>query len=107
MPSTNKNRTLGFASCALASPLWGCEFFSGKIALAEMGVGAMVLYRFLFATLVFIPLLLTHKPGLNRREWSTLLSYAFPVALRWAATVGGCGVIALLVGMLRRSPRSE
>ena len=72
-----KNRTLGFASCALASSLWGCGFFFGKIALAEMGVGAMVLYRFLFATLAFLPLLLTHKPGLNRREWGTLLICAF------------------------------
>jgi drug/metabolite transporter (DMT)-like permease len=72
-----KNRTLGFASCALASSLWGCGFFFGKIALAEMGVGAMVLYRFLFATLAFLPLLLTHKPGLSRREWGTLLLCAF------------------------------
>ena len=72
-----KNRTLGFASCALASSLWGCGFFFGKIALAEMGVGAMVLYRFLFATLAFLPLLFTHKPGLNRGEWGTLLLCAF------------------------------
>jgi len=77
MPQRQKNRTLGFASCALASSLWGCGFFFGKIALVEMGVGAMVLYRFLFATLAFLPLLLTHKPGLNRREWSTLLICAF------------------------------
>lgn len=72
-----KNRTLGFASCALASSLWGCGFFFGKIALVEMGVGAMVLYRFLFATLVLIPLLFTHKPNFNRREWGTLLFCAF------------------------------
>jgi drug/metabolite transporter (DMT)-like permease len=72
-----QNRTLGFASCALASSLWGCGFFFGKIALVEMGVGAMVLYRFLFATLALIPLLFTHKPGLNRREWGTLLLCAF------------------------------
>jgi drug/metabolite transporter (DMT)-like permease len=74
---SSQNRTLGFASCALASSLWGCGFFFGKIALAEMGVGAMVLYRFLFAALAFLPLLVTHKPGLNRREWGTLLVCAF------------------------------
>jgi len=67
------NRTLGFASCALASSLWGCGFFFGKIALVEMGVGAMVLYRFLFATLVLLPLLFTHRPSFDRREWGTLL----------------------------------
>ena len=72
-----RNRTLGFASCALASSLWGCGFFFGKIALAEMGVGAMVLYRFLFATLVLLPLLFTHRPSFDRREWGTLLFCAF------------------------------
>lgn len=77
MPESPKNRTLGFAACTIASSLWGCGFFFGKIALVEMGVGSMVLYRFLFATLVLLPLLFTHKPGLNRREWGTLLLCAF------------------------------
>jgi drug/metabolite transporter (DMT)-like permease len=72
-----RHRTLGFAACALASCFWGCGFFFGKIALAQMNVGAMVLYRFLFATLVLIPLLFTHRPSFNRREWSTLLLCAF------------------------------
>src|SRR6201994_4929534 len=52
---------------------WGCGFFFGKIALAEMNSGAMVLYRFLFCALGLLPFLLTHRPGLNRREWLTLL----------------------------------
>ncbi len=72
-----QNRTLGFASCTLASSLWGCGFFFGKIALVEMGVGAMVLYRFLFAALALLPLLFTHRPTFNRREWRTLLLCAF------------------------------
>ena len=38
-----------------------------------MNVGSMVLYRFLFATLAMLPLLLTHRPGLNASEWRTLL----------------------------------
>jgi len=70
-------RTLGFLSCALASSFWGCGFFFGKIALAEMGVGAMVLYRFLFATLAFIPLLLLHRPTFKRPEWGLLLLCSF------------------------------
>jgi drug/metabolite transporter (DMT)-like permease len=73
----HKNRTLGFAAAALASSFWGCGFFFGKIALEEMGVGSMVLYRFLFATLAFVPLLLLHRPGFNRREWGLLLLCAF------------------------------
>jgi drug/metabolite transporter (DMT)-like permease len=71
------HRTLGFASCTLASALWGCGFFFGKIALAEMNVGAMVLYRFAFATLALIPLLITHPPRFTRAEWRTVLVCAF------------------------------
>jgi drug/metabolite transporter (DMT)-like permease len=68
-----KHRTLGFLACALASSFWGCGFFFGKIALAEMSVGAMVLYRFLFATIGLLPLLLRYHPRLNAPEWRTLL----------------------------------
>jgi drug/metabolite transporter (DMT)-like permease len=71
------NRLLGFAACALASAFWGCGFFFGKIALAEMGVGSMVLYRFLFAAVALLPLVATHRPGLNAREWRTLLFASF------------------------------
>lgn len=71
------NRTLGFAACALASSLWGCGFFFGKIALAEMSVGAMVLYRFLFAALGLLPVAMLQRPGLNRREWGMLLGASF------------------------------
>ena len=72
-----KRRTLGFAACFVASGLWGCGFFFGKIALAEMNVGAMVFYRFFFAVLVLLPVLITHKPGLNAREWRILLLASF------------------------------
>jgi drug/metabolite transporter (DMT)-like permease len=74
---SSKHRTLGFASCALASSFWGCGFFFGKIALAEMGVGSMVLYRFLFAAVALIPLLLLHRPTFNRTEWGVLLLCSF------------------------------
>ena len=77
MPQPIKNRALGFASCALASSLWGCGFYFGKIALAEMNVGAMVLYRFLFATLALTPLLLLHRPRFSRADWALLLLASF------------------------------
>ena len=38
-----------------------------------MGVGAMVFYRFVFATLGLLPLLITHRPHFNAREWRTLI----------------------------------
>jgi drug/metabolite transporter (DMT)-like permease len=77
MPQPIKSRALGFASCALASSLWGCGFYFGKFALAEMNVGAMVLYRFLFATLALTPLLLLHRPRFTRADWGLLLLASF------------------------------
>jgi len=38
-----------------------------------MNVGAMVFYRFLFASLGLLPCLFTHPPRLNASEWRTLL----------------------------------
>ena len=37
----------------------------------------MVLYRFLFAMPVLLPFLITHRPGLNRREWGWLALASF------------------------------
>lgn len=75
--SLSNGRATGFAACALASGFWGCGFFFGKIALAEMNVGAMVLYRFAFAMLGLTPMLFTHRPHLNAREWRLLLLASF------------------------------
>jgi drug/metabolite transporter (DMT)-like permease len=72
-----QNRTLGFLACALASSFWGCGFFFGKIALAEMNVGSMVFYRFAFALLGLAPLLVTHRPNLKPSEWRLLALSSF------------------------------
>jgi len=77
MVRLRKHRALGFGACALASSLWGCGFFFGKIALAEMGFAHMVLYRFLFAMVVLAPLLITHRPHLELRHWGVLLVSSF------------------------------
>src|SRR3979490_1394270 len=77
MAVLEKRRALGFAACAAASCFWGGGFFFGKIALAEMSFAHMVLYRFLFAMPILLPLLVTHRPGLNRREWGLLTVAAF------------------------------
>jgi drug/metabolite transporter (DMT)-like permease len=71
-PAKSTNSTLGFLACALASTFWGCGFYFGKIALAEMNVGAMVLYRFAFACAGLLPLLVTHRPRFTASEWRTL-----------------------------------
>lgn len=67
-----RHRGWGFAACALASSLWGCGFFFGKIALMEMTPPFMVLYRFLFGVAPLLPLLLTHRPSFTRSEWGWL-----------------------------------
>ncbi len=77
MASIHKRRTLGFLACMIASSLWGCGFFFGKIALAEMSFAHMVLYRFLFAMIALVPLLATHRPGLTLREWRVLATASF------------------------------
>jgi drug/metabolite transporter (DMT)-like permease len=77
MAGLEKRRALGFAACAAASCFWGCGFFFGKIALREMNSSFMVLYRFLFAMPVLLPFLITHRPGLNRREWAWLTLASF------------------------------
>ena len=77
MAVLEKRRALGFAACALASCFWGCGFFFGKIALAEMSFAHMVLYRFLFAMPMLLPLLVTHRAGLSPREWGLLVTASF------------------------------
>jgi len=68
---------LGYGACALAGCLWGTGFYFGKLALREMSVGHMVLYRFLFASLGMLPVVLTagrrRGPRWTRRETTTLL----------------------------------
>src|ERR1035438_7665638 len=44
--STRRLAFLGYSACALAGTLWGTGFFFGRIALNEMNVESMVLYRF-------------------------------------------------------------
>jgi drug/metabolite transporter (DMT)-like permease len=68
---------LGYGACALAGCLWGTGFFFGKIALAEMGVAHMVLYRFLFACVVLVGLAWRHPARLNVAEWRLLVLASF------------------------------
>jgi drug/metabolite transporter (DMT)-like permease len=104
--SPAKHRTFGFLAAALASSFWGCGFFFGKIALAEMNVGAMVFYRFAFATLGLLPLLILHRPSFNAAEWRILLFGSFlGVPLQFLLQFKGLSLTtvshaALMVGTL-------
>jgi drug/metabolite transporter (DMT)-like permease len=69
----NSRRFLGYGACALAGVLWGTGFYWGRIALDEMNVEHMVLYRFLFACLGMAPVMATRRVRLTPSELRTLL----------------------------------
>lgn len=64
---------LAFASLAVAGTIWGSSFVLGKIALRELSVPHLLLYRFALASLAFIPLLIYSPPRLARREWGAVI----------------------------------
>jgi drug/metabolite transporter (DMT)-like permease len=106
MPVLQRRRALGFAAAAVAGCFWGCGFFFGKVALEEMSSPFMVLYRFLFAMPVLLPFLITHRPGLNRREWGWLALASFlgvPVQFLiqfYALSITTVSHAALMVGTM-------
>jgi drug/metabolite transporter (DMT)-like permease len=63
---------LGYGACALAGCLWGTGFYFGRLALDEMAVEWMVLYRFLFAALGMLPVILVNWGGSLRLKGSEL-----------------------------------
>ncbi|MGI4755845.1 MAG: DMT family transporter [Janthinobacterium lividum] len=77
MSFSAKSRPLGFLACGGAGALWGTGFYFGKIALREMSVGHMVLYRFLFAVIPALPLAFRQTSSWSRRDWSILAVAAF------------------------------
>lgn len=87
-PSPHNQRIiwLGYGSCALAGCLWGTGFYWGRLALNEMPVEYMVLYRFAFACLGLTPVLFfsQHRTRLTSSEMRTLLiSAAFGVPIQF------------------------
>lgn len=76
-PSARRIAFLGYGACALAGTLWGTGFFFGRLALNEMSVESMVLYRFLFASLGMAPVALAHRVRFTPSEMRTLLLSAF------------------------------
>ncbi len=72
---TRRTLILGYAACALAGSLWGTGFYFGRLAMNEMSVEHMVLYRFFFACLGMLPVVALHwrKLRFTAGEWRTLL----------------------------------
>ncbi len=75
---------LGYGACALAGCLWGTGFYFGRLALDEMSVEYMVLYRFLFACVGMLPVVLINRVRLTGGEIRVLLvSAAFGVPVQF------------------------
>jgi len=72
-----RTRFLGYGACALAATLWGTGFYWGRLALNEMNVEHMVLYRFLFACVGMAPVMLRRRVRFTAGETKTVLLAAF------------------------------
>lgn len=97
---------LGYGACALAGSLWGTGFYFGRLALNEMSVEHMVLYRFLFACLGMLPVALASRVRLARSEMRLLLiSAAFGIPVQFLIQFHGLALTtvshaSLMVGAM-------
>jgi drug/metabolite transporter (DMT)-like permease len=83
-PLSPRTAFLGYGACAVAGGLWGTGFYFGRLALNEMSVEHMVLYRFLFASLGLLPVALFNRVRLTASEIRILLiSAAFGIPIQF------------------------
>ena len=54
-PADRRTRRLAYAALAAAAVLWGASFPLGKVALAEVTPGYLILYRFALASTAMLP----------------------------------------------------
>ena len=75
---------LGYGACAVAGCLWGTGFYFGRLALNEMSVEHMVLYRFLFACVGLLPVALLNRVRFTAGEFEIILiSAAFGIPIQF------------------------
>jgi drug/metabolite transporter (DMT)-like permease len=65
-----------YGALAAAGALWGTGFLLGKIALTELAVPHMILYRLSLAACGFLPILITRWVSIRRSDWPTVLAAA-------------------------------
>ncbi|MGC1424987.1 MAG: DMT family transporter [Terracidiphilus sp.] len=79
-----RTRFLGYGACAIAGCLWGTGFYFGRVALNEMSVEHMVLYRFLFACVGLLPVALLNRVRFTGSEIRIILiSSAFGIPIQF------------------------
>jgi drug/metabolite transporter (DMT)-like permease len=99
---------LGYGACALAGCLWGTGFYWGRLAMNEMSVEHMVLYRFLFASLGMLPIVLANRTRFHLTPIETrtlLISAAFGIPIQFLLQFHGLALTtvshaSLMVGSM-------
>jgi drug/metabolite transporter (DMT)-like permease len=67
-------RVIPILALATAGSLWGTGFLFGKVALSEMPVATMVLFRFVFACAGLLPFIFFARPRFGGTEWGWVLA---------------------------------
>jgi|SRR5665213_118643 len=88
--AAQSGRSTAYVALATASCLWGTGFFFGKIDLEEMSVGHMLVYRFVFACIGLIPVLLRNREMPRRNDLPLfLLAAALYIPLQFTIEFQG------------------
>src|SRR4029078_11079832 len=74
--STPPRNGLAHAALAAAGIIWGTPFLFAKIALDELPVGHMLLYRFVIGSIAFVPAAWATWRPIPRADWPLLTSAA-------------------------------
>jgi drug/metabolite transporter (DMT)-like permease len=99
-------RLIPILALATAGCLWGTGFLFGKIALGEMPVADMVLFRFVFACAGLLPFIFFARPHFARTEWGWVLAASvFGVPVQYLVQFKGLSLTtvshaSLMVGTL-------
>jgi drug/metabolite transporter (DMT)-like permease len=99
-------RVIPILALAAAGSLWGTGFLFGKVALSEMPVATMVLFRFVFACAGLLPFIFFARPRFGGTEWGWVLAASvLGVAVQYLVQFKGLSLTtvshaSLMVGTL-------
>lgn len=69
-------KSRAYLALAAAGSLWGTGFLFGKIALTELAVPHMIMYRLSLAAVGFLPIVATHRIAIRPGDWRLVLGAA-------------------------------
>ena len=87
---TPRRDPAGIAALLGASAIWGASFVLAKLALVELALAHVLLYRFVFAVVPFLPILLVTGVRPKRRDLGLFALTGFlMVPVTFLLQVGG------------------